>query len=326
MPTGQTPPASSPPVDTVRVSDLEKVPAADLGNRLTVIEVPDAREPEIGHSLESMAVSEDAIWVVSHRGGIVSRIDPASNQVVAAVESPILPSCIPNACVGLGGAAVVGQHIWLHNKFSESLEQIDGTTNEIVGSIDASGLSGLLAADGLMWSGVAGGDGAVGMDPGSGEVTVMIADGSGLYPAGFASGSVWFVGDECQELLRVDPATGADQGTLAIDTCVWDLVDVGNEVWAGTHQGILRIDPATNQVVGSTRIPTEYDRVSLAVVGDSVWFRGGVTEIVRIDPVTKQPVERIELPYGQYSAEIGSADGSLWVANWDEGTVYRIEN
>ena len=50
----------------------------------------------------SMAVSEDAIWVVSHRGGIVSRIDPATNEVVATIESAILPSCIPNACVGLG--------------------------------------------------------------------------------------------------------------------------------------------------------------------------------------------------------------------------------
>ncbi len=74
------------------------------------------------------------------------------------------------------------------------------------------------------------------------------------------------------------------------------MVDVGNEVWAGTHKGIVRIDPAMNREVGRTRIPTEYDRVSLAVVGDGVWFRGGVTEIVRIDPVTKQPVERIELP------------------------------
>ena len=164
------------------------------------------------------------------------------------------------------------------------------------------------------------------MDPASGEVSVTVDAGSGLYPVGFASGSVWFVGDDCGELLRVDPASGAIQGTVAIDTCLGDVVDAGGEVWAGSARGILRIDPATNQEVGWIRIPTENERFSLAVVGDSVWFRGEVTEIIRIDAVTKQPVERIRLPHGQYQAEIGSADGSVWIANWHEGTVYRIEN
>ncbi len=323
---GQSVPQSSAPVDTVKVSDLEEVQAADLGDRLTIIEVPDPREPEIGNSLESMAVSEDAVWVVSHRGGIVSRIDPATNEVVAAIESPILPSCVPNACIGLGGITTAGQHVWFHNQYSESLERVDATSNEIIGSMAVSGHAGILGAGGLIWSGVEGGDGAVGMDPGSGEVTVTVAEGSGVYPAGFAAGSVWFVGDECTELLRVDPASGAVQGTIAIDTCIGDVVDAGGEVWAGTFRGILRIDPATNEEVGWIRMRTENDRFSLAVVGDSVWFRGAVTQIVRLDPVTKQPVERIGLPVGQYQAEIGSTDGSLWVANWDEGTVYRIEN
>ncbi|HYI66602.1 MAG TPA: hypothetical protein VEW95_06760 [Candidatus Limnocylindrales bacterium] len=326
-PTGPSLPASSPSLDTVNVSDLEKVPAADLGDRLTVIEVPDAREPEIGNSLESVAVSEDAIWVVSHRGGIVSRIDPATNEVVAAIESQILPSCIPNACVGLGGVATAGQHVWFFNGYLESFPRIDASSNELIGSKGgATRFEGLLGADGLMWSGKAGGDGAVGMDPASGEVSVTVTEGGGLYPAGFASGSVWFVGDDCQELLRVDPASGAVQGRIAIETCLGDVVDAGGEVWAGTVNGILRIDPATNEEVGWIRIRTDNERFSLAVVGDSVWFRGEVTEIIRLDLVTKQPVERIRLPYGQYSAEIDSAEGSVWIANWDEGTVYRIEN
>ncbi len=179
--------------------------AADLGDRLTIIEVPDAREPEIGNSLESMAASEDAVWVVSHRGGIVSRIDTASNEVVATIESPILPSCVPDACIGLGEVATAGQHVWFLNKYSESFKRVDGSSNEIIGSMDgALGFRGLLGAAGLMWSGVEGGDGAVGMDPASGEVTVTVDQGNGLYAAGFAAGSVWFVGDDCRELLRVD--------------------------------------------------------------------------------------------------------------------------
>ena len=319
-------PASSLPVDTIDASELERVPAADLGDRVTVIDVPDAREAEIGNSLESMAVSDDAVWVVSHRGGIMARIDPTTNQVVAVIESPIDPDCRPNACIGLGGAAAVGQHVWLHNQYSETLKQIDAGTDEIVGTIPAADLGGLLAAHGLMWSSVEGAGGAVGRDPASGDVSVTVAEGIGQGPVGTAAGSIWFVGAECRELVRVDPATGEVLATIPIDACVGDVADVGTEVWAGTSQGILRLDPETNEGVGRIRIRTDNARISLAVVGDSVWFRGKVTEVLRIDPTTRQGVELIGLPYGQYQAEIGVADGSLWVANWGEGTVYRIEN
>ncbi len=324
--TSQSVPPSGLPVDTIDVSDLERVPAADLGDRLTVVGVPDAREPEIGNSLESLAVSDDAVWVVSHRGGIMARVDPTTNRVVAVIESPIDPDCRPNACTGLGGVAAAGQHVWLHNKYSETLKHIDAGTDEIVGTIPAADVRGLVAADGLVWSGVEGGGGAVGRDPASGDVRVAVGGGIGLAPAGTAAGSVWFVGDECRELIRVAPATGDVQATIPIDACVRGVVDVGTEVWAGTSQGILRLDPDTNEPIGRIRIRTDNDRISLAVVGDSVWFRGKVTELLRIDPTTRQGVELIGLPYGQYQAEIGVADGSLWVANWGEGTVYRIEN
>jgi len=310
---------------TVQVSDLERVRAADLGDRITVVDVPDPRAADIGNSLESAAFTEDAVWIVSHRGGIVSRIDPVTNAVVAVIESPILPGCIPNACVGLGSIAASGTHVWFHNGYSESFERVDPTTNEVVGSRSAAGFRGLLAADGLIWSGATLGAGAIGMDPASGDVTVTVDEGQGLYPASFAAGSVWFVGADCTELRRIDPATGATQATIEIESCVGDLIEVGDEVWAGTYRGILRLDPVLNQPFGLIRIRTENERFSLAVDGDSVWFRGKVTELLRIDPTTRQPVERIGLPGAQYQAAMGVAGGALWVANWGEGTMYRID-
>ena len=307
---------------TVRVSDLPALTADDLGERLTVIPVPDPREPDIGNSLESVASSEDAVWVVSHRGGIVSRIDTGTNAVVATVESPILPTCRPNACVGLGGIAATADQVWFYNKHSGVFVQVDTTTNAIVGSHAASGREALVAAEGLIWTG--GDSGAVGMDPESGEVVTTVEDGAGLYPAGGAAGSVWFVGDECRELRRVDPETGATQATIPIDTCIGDIGAVADEVWVATFRGILRIDARLNQEIDVIRLRTDGD-VELAVVGDSVWFRGKIGELVRIDAATRQPVERIRLPNGQYMGELGASDGAVWVANWREGTVYRID-
>ena len=168
----------------------------------------------------------------------------------------ILPSCVPNACIGLGGidhgraARVVSQPVQRVTGASRRDQQRD---HRIHGRLRPRRNT---RAGGLIWSGVESGDGAVGMDPESGEVSGHGSGGKRAVSRRLRRGSVWFVGDECTELLRVDPASGAVQGTIAIDTCIGDVVDAGGEVWAGTFRGILRIDPATNEEVGWIRMLT----------------------------------------------------------------------
>jgi streptogramin lyase len=309
----------------VDVTDVEPVRAADLGDRLTVIAVPDPREPDLGNSLESLAVSDDAVWVVSHRGGIVSRIDPATNEVVAVVESRILPDCRVNDCVGLGSVHVRDDDVWLHNQYLQLFLRIDTETNEIVDEVSDVVIGHPLPGSDLMWSPGAGG-GAVGRDFDSRDIVVTVDHDGPIEPAGGAAGSMWFTSTGCDLLLRVDPVTGAVQATIPAVGCARSVVEVGGEVWASSSRGIMRIDPATDQMLGRIRASTDNDRLSLVVVGDSVWFRTRITEIVRIDAATAQPMERITLPPGQYQAEIGGGHGSVWVANWAEGTVYRIED
>ncbi len=316
-------PSATPP--SVDVNDVEPVLAADLGDRLTVIPVPDPREADLGNSLESLLVTEDAVWVVSHRGGILSRIDPSTNEVVAVVESRILPDCRVNACVGLGSVDTRDGDVWLHNQYLQLFLRIDTETNEIVDEVSDLNLGHFIPGSDLMWSPGAGA-GAVGRDFDSRDVVVTVDHDGPIEPAGVAAGSMWFTTTACEDLVRVDPATGAVQATIPAVGCARSVVEVGDEVWASSSRGIMRIDPATDQMVGRIRASTDNDRLSLVVVGDSVWFRTRITEIVRIDAASGQPVERITLPWGQYQAEIGGGHGSVWVANWAEGTVYRIED
>ena len=317
--------AASTSASTVDVDAVERVSAADLGERLTVITVPDPREPDLGNSLDSLAVSDDAVWVTSHRGGILSRIDPSTNEVVAVVESRILPDCRVNACVGLGGVDVRDGEVWLHNPYLQQFLRIDTESNEVVDQVSDIGRGGFIPGSSLMWAAGPGG-GAMGRDFDSGDLTVTVHHNGEIEPAGVAAGSAWFTTSACDDLLRVDLATGSVRATIPAGGCVRSVVDVGGEVWASTFRGILRIDPAKNQILGSISASTDNDRLSLVVVGDSVWFRTRVTEIVRIDAASGQPMERIGLPPGQYQAEIGGGHGSVWIANWAEGTVYRIEN
>jgi streptogramin lyase len=301
------------------------VHAADLGDRLTVIEVPDPREADLGNSLESLLVTEDAVWVVSHRGGILSRIDPSTNEVVAVVESRILPDCQVNACVGLGSVDLRDGEVWLHNQYLQLFLRVDTEANEVVDEVSDINLGHFSPGSDLMWSPGAGG-GAVGRDFDSRDVVVTVDHEGPIEPAGVAAGSMWFTTTACEDLVRVDPATGAVLATIPAVGCARSVVEVGDEVWASSSRGIMRIDPATDQMLGRIRASTDNDRLSLVVVGDSVWFRTRITEIVRIDAASGQPMERITLPWGQYQAEIGGGHGSVWVANWAEGTVYRIED
>lgn len=270
-------------------------------------------------------MSDDAVWVTSHRGGILARIDPSTNEVVAFVESPILPECRVNACVGLGGVIVRDGEVWLDNPYLQQFLRVDTASNKVVEQISDVGLGRFLSGSDLMWSAEEGG-GAVGRNFDSREVMVTVDHEGPIEPAGVAAESVWFTTTACDALVRVDPATGSVQATIPAGACVRSVVDVSGEVWASTSTGILRIDPATDEIVGRIRASTDNDRLSLVVVGDNVWFRTRVTEIVRIDGASGQPIERIGLPAGQYQGEIGGGDGSVWIANWAEGTVYRISN
>jgi YVTN family beta-propeller protein len=73
-----------------------------------------------------LAVSDDAVWVVNYEEFTLTRIDPATNQVVAAI--PVGGSPVT---VAVGEGAV-----WVGNRSSGTVSRVDPATNQVVASID----------------------------------------------------------------------------------------------------------------------------------------------------------------------------------------------
>jgi virginiamycin B lyase len=100
------------------------------------------------------------------------------------------------------------------------------------------------------------------------------------------------------------------------------VAGAGGAVWVTevTKGELLKIDPATNQVVGSTKLDTtpcelRYAAGSLWVVTQSGWLD-------RVDPATAKVIARIRI--GAVTYDVAYGFGSVWVTNREGKTVQRI--
>jgi hypothetical protein len=78
---------------------------------------------------------------------------------------------------------------------------------------------------------------------------------------------------------------------LAVAGSLGPVVSAFGSVWAVDPVGrLIRLDPATREVLGSLEIP---ERTAVAVGGGSMWVGDAETELLRIDPRTGRIVARI---------------------------------
>ncbi len=74
-----------------------------------------------GAGAHDLAIDEHGVWVTNYRANTVSRIDPATNKVVATIEG-----------VGSGvGITAGGGAIWVSTRY-QGISRIDPASNEAV--------------------------------------------------------------------------------------------------------------------------------------------------------------------------------------------------
>ena len=110
-----------------------------------------------------LAVTEDAVWVLTPPDNSLVRIDPATNQVVATVPVGRAPS----------GLAVGAGAVWVSRHSDGAVVRIDPATNRAVATIGVGRAPGAMTvAGGLVWVALPGG-GLGRIDPGSNEATLV---------------------------------------------------------------------------------------------------------------------------------------------------------
>jgi DNA-binding beta-propeller fold protein YncE/glyoxylase-like metal-dependent hydrolase (beta-lactamase superfamily II) len=149
----------------------------------------------------SLAASEDAIWISSDTRGILSKIDPLTNKVVARI--PVKPNSF---CITYGFGS-----IWITNTNDSTVQRIDAKSNLITATISVGGTPRFLAAgEGAVWT-LNQTQGTVSMiDPSTNEVIetikAQVQGTGGDIDAG--NGRVWIRAKNNRMLQSIDPLTG----------------------------------------------------------------------------------------------------------------------
>jgi glutamine cyclotransferase len=313
----------------------------------------------------AIAVGEGAAWVSEARpgGGGLRRIDATSGELTSFGAGDMYRA--PYA-VAIGGGAA-----WATNDRSGTLRQVDtaATQGSSVPTIELPRLHayGVTYLDGTVWVVGADVDGEpadlLAVDPGSGAVVATLSVGvAHEVTSGF--GSLWApsgAADPAEaSILRVDPSTGeviATVSTPFLDSAALldpdpPRVAVGvGAVWvavtdrngATTRGRIMRIDPASNRVVGEIAIETP--AAGLAAGAGAVWVTDGLGTLYRIDPdavvgsdvaplpvpeptPTGEPTEgpiAAEIRFGGWGSEMALGEDAVWLINAETGVLVRVD-
>jgi virginiamycin B lyase len=181
-----------------------------------------------------VAVARSGIWVTSPNRGLVTRIDPATNEIAAEIDVGAFPQGV---AVGFGGVWVASSDP--PSGANGSVSRIDPRTNQVVLAIPVPSLPEYLAVgEGGIW--VSGDDGTVRLiEPATNELVdppARVAE-SGRTSVAVGGGSVW--------------ATVLEQGS-------------------GAPGSVRQIDPDTSQVTGDP-VPVGEAPLGLAFGLGALW-------------------------------------------------------
>jgi DNA-binding SARP family transcriptional activator/streptogramin lyase len=145
--------------------------------------------------------------------------------------------------------------------------------------------------------------------------------GFGLYGITRTAGSVWVASVEENEVIRIDPSTGAVEARIPIPKPWW-LASGDGGLWVSSDSvGLLRIDPSNNRIVAIGHVPEPIDEV---VVGAGyAWAtnsrRGTAYKVDRAGHIVAT------FRTGAGAHEPSFSGGKLWVSNEKTGTLTGID-
>jgi YVTN family beta-propeller protein len=181
-----------------------------------------------------IATGVGSVWIVSDRKGVLSRIDPDTNQSVAEIYLS-------------GGASSIAfgeDALWATSEDGNLLTRVNPHNNEIVERIVVGPKPGRLAiGEGAVWT-LNRGDGSVTrVDPKTNKVVATIAIGSTIAGGEIAAGegSVW-ISAAGTPIVRIDPRTNRAVQRFTGDGGGAILIAHGS-VWVAAEKQTWRLDP-----------------------------------------------------------------------------------
>ncbi|HTI28804.1 MAG TPA: YncE family protein [Methylomirabilota bacterium] len=221
----------------------------------------------------SLAIGEGAVWVTTFDEDKLSRIDPATNTVVAEIEVGTNPE----------GIAVTPGAVWVSNHRGGSIWRIDPATNAVVARIDAgqpgpSGPKDLQLAFGDIWTTVPNSSIVIRVDPETNEVATIDVVTVEALVVGDQS---LYVTDALAKISEIDPESNTAIRRFYPDAVPWIFGD--GSFWSVDGSDLLRLDTASFATTETWHIPGEQnDYFGFSFVGDSIWLLTNVGLLLEV--------------------------------------------
>jgi YVTN family beta-propeller protein len=284
--------------------------------------------------------------VQNDRDGTVSRIDPATNAVVATIQvaTPLGPEIQTDTKLWIRRAspdlAVDATSVWAIKPAERAVVQIDPQTNTVVATIALEANATSIAVDeSSLWVSLFGSSSVVRIDTATGEVVATIEGVPS--PAGIAvsQDAVWVANHMTDTITRIDPETNEVVAQISVrwqgaPTTGWECGLCAREILANEHgvwvtlrfeNHVVRIDPATNRLAAV--IPVGLFPITLASDGRGLWV-GHLSSVgvLLIDPASNQVVAAVPATDSPNQlAWITLWENSLWSARQPTNDVARID-
>ncbi len=270
------------------------------------------------------------------RDNTIARIDPATNTVSAVIDVEADPVV----------SAAGGQSVWVYNRDSGTISEVDAGTNRVLKTTTLSGFipveccslftGPVLAADASGAWFVNGGEydkpRLTHVLPGGGRKREYPLD---LTPTGVTvgAGAVWVVGQHARDyqVVRIDPATGhvTAKTRFPAGSRVNSIAFGYGAVWVMSSQTatLYRIDPRSARRTGSAVVGSlRATRPQIMHRGHDILVRvtdhGGTDVSTDPSTMTSSVVGSFGPPeWGEYRGDLGA----LWWYDWPSGAVYRQE-
>lgn len=298
----------------------------------------------VGVSPLAVAAGHGAIWVYNDMDGTLSRIDPATNAVVATIPIATPLDVVPPDLLGERHAspdlAIDANSVWVNKPEEQAIVQVDPQTNTVIATIALEADAFSIAVDGSsLWVSLFNTSSVVRIDTTTGEVVATIPGVPAAAGIAVAQDAVWVVNYWSDQVMRIDPQTNLVVGQIAIrwtgapvtgalcGLCPGDVLANEHGVWVTLRQAnhIARIDPATNRLAAI--IPVGIQPRSLASDARGVWVGNQSSAgVLLIDPESNQVVAAVpatEAP--NQLAWITLSENTLWVARAPTNDVARID-
>jgi DNA-binding SARP family transcriptional activator/DNA-binding beta-propeller fold protein YncE len=268
----------------------------------------------VGSGPDSIASTEDAIWVANTADRTVSRIDLATREARVVGGAPVAHQLAS----GLSG------DVWL-SSFEEPVVTLIARGGRALGEgavvaapfrVGLPGSAeGLATGGGYLWvtspSDSGGRDTVSRIDLRSRRLVASTEVGPLPLFAAFGYGSAWVSNYHGSSVSVVRPGSAAVE-TVAVGRGPLGIAAGQGGVWVVSYwdRTLTRIDPETRQVVGRVRLGA--GPLGVAAGAGAVWVTNRDDRtVVRVDPGTDRVVRTIRLRASPYGIRV--AHGRVWV-------------